>query len=107
MRCRFGCAGILAFLGVLALALSASADTLEMKDRRIINGKYLGGTQSHVRFLVNGKVELYPTEEIVALTFGGDARQADEQPAPAAKSADSVAQMGNRSASQIHREDSP
>jgi hypothetical protein len=100
MRCRFACVGVLAFLGVLALALSASADTLEMKDRRVINGKYLGGTQSHVRFLVNGKVELYPTEEIVALTFGGDARQADEQPALAAKSADSVAEMSNRGASQ-------
>ncbi len=55
-----------------ALVLSARADTLETKDRRVVNGKYLGGTQSNVRFLVDGRVELYLVEEIVALTFGGE-----------------------------------
>lgn len=65
-------------VGALALAVSASADTLEMKDRRVINGKYLGGTQSHVRFMADGKVELFPVEEIVALTFGGDTRPAED-----------------------------
>lgn len=74
-------------LGVFALALSASADTLEMKDGRVINGKYLGGTQSHLRFLVNGKIELYPVEQILALTFGGDARLAKEEGASVAKPA--------------------
>jgi hypothetical protein len=55
-----------------------------MKDGRVINGKYLGGTQSHVRFQVNDRVELYPVEQILALTFGGDARKAAEDSAPAA-----------------------
>ena len=75
-----GCQGWLLLLGVFALALSASADTLEMKDRRVVNGKYLGGTQSHIRFEVNGKVELFPVEQIVALTFGGDTKPVAEEP---------------------------
>lgn len=94
MKGRLRCTRLATFLGVLALALSASADTLEMKDRRVIHGKYLGGTQSQVRFLVNGKVELYPTEEIVALTFGGDALLAGEQPGPAAKPAGQASDRG-------------
>jgi len=78
--------GLVVLLSVFALALAASADTLEMKDGRVINGKYLGGTQSHVRFLVNGKVELYSVEEIVALTFGAEAKAATSGSAAAAKS---------------------
>jgi hypothetical protein len=68
----------LALAAVLTLGAVAWADTLEMKDGRVINGKYLGGTQSHVRFQVSGRIELYPVEQIVALTFTGDARLAQE-----------------------------
>lgn len=73
MKRLMGVRLLLAFLGVVGLALAARADTLEMKDRRIINGKFLGGTQNQVRFQVDGKVELYPVADIVAITFGGDA----------------------------------
>jgi hypothetical protein len=62
-----------------------------MKDGRVINGKYLGGTQSHVRFQVNDRVELYPVEQILALTFGGDARKAAEDSAPAGTPASAMA----------------
>ena len=44
------------FLSVFALALffvsAAAADTLELKDGRILKGKYLGGTQAVLRFQV-------------------------------------------------------
>ncbi len=60
------------------LTFSAAADTLEMRDGRVFNGKYLGGTQSQVRFEVDGKVELYPVEKILAITFGGDAKLGDD-----------------------------
>lgn len=72
MKRFFGCRSLLLLLGVFVLALSASADTLELKDRRVVNGKYMGGTQENVRFLVNGKIELFPVEQIVALTFGAE-----------------------------------
>ena len=74
------CRALLVLCGVFALALSASADTLEMKDRRLIKGKYLGGTQSFVRFQVNGKLEEYPVDQIVALTFTGDAQSSGGDP---------------------------
>ncbi|HEX2715239.1 MAG TPA: hypothetical protein VHM88_23925, partial [Candidatus Acidoferrales bacterium] len=33
--------------------------------------------QDHVRFVVNGKIELYPVDQIVAITFGSEAAPAD------------------------------
>ena len=65
----------------LALALPVAADTLELKGGRVVNGKYMGGTQTQVRFQVGGKIELYPVEDIVAITFTGDTRAATAEPA--------------------------
>jgi len=45
------------------------ADTLELKDGRVLQGRYLGGTQAVLRFEVNGDVQTFPTHDIVALTF--------------------------------------
>src|SRR6266436_10110653 len=63
------------FLAVIALGLfvasAATADTLELKDGRVLKGKYLGGTQVVLRFEVNGEVQAFNTNDIVALTFTG------------------------------------
>jgi hypothetical protein len=63
------------FLTAAALGLllggMASADTLELKDGRVVHGKYLGGTQVVMRFEVNGEVQTFNTNDIVALTFTG------------------------------------
>ena len=53
----------------LLLAGIGFADTLELKDGRVMQGKYLGGTQAVLRFEVNGEVQTFPTHDIVALTF--------------------------------------
>ncbi|HEY2461498.1 MAG TPA: hypothetical protein VGI16_11850 [Candidatus Acidoferrum sp.] len=78
----------------LLLAGFAAADTLEMKDGRILQGRFLGGTQALMRFEVNGEVKTFSVTEIVALTFtnsysndrGGDSRQQnppqDQAPSP-------------------------
>jgi hypothetical protein len=62
------------FLVVLALAAllvpAALADTLELKDGTVIQGKYLGGTQTNIRFSVKGEVKLYPVTDVLAITFG-------------------------------------
>src|SRR6201997_5375173 len=59
------------------------ADTLELKDGRVLQGRYLGGTQAVLRFEVNGDVQTFPTHDIVALTFTrGSGRRAAEQPPP-------------------------
>ena len=49
----------------------ASADTLELKDGRVLKGHYLGGTQAVLRFEINGEVHTFNTSEIVAITFTG------------------------------------
>ena len=66
---------------LLLLAAIGVADTLELKDGRVLQGKYLGGTQAVLRFEVNGDVQTFPTNDIVALTF---TRNSGSAPAPAA-----------------------
>jgi len=53
----------------LSLVGAAAADTLELKDGRVLQGHYLGGTQAVLRFEVNGDVQAFNVTEIVALTF--------------------------------------
>src|SRR5262245_26294656 len=60
---------LLAGGSLLLLAEIGFADTLELKDGRVLQGKYLGGTQAVLRFQVNGDVQTFPTNDIVALTF--------------------------------------
>ncbi len=71
----------------LFLAGAASADTLELKDGRILHGRYLGGTQAVLRFEIDGQVQTFYVSETVALTFTGDpnaAGAAAAAPAPPA-----------------------
>ncbi len=60
----------LAILG-MSLVVTAAADTLQMKDGRVIQGRYAGGTASHVRFVVNGTEELFAVKDVADLTFNG------------------------------------
>jgi hypothetical protein len=57
-----------AALGLLLVG-SAAADTLELKDGRVLQGRYLGGTQALVRFSINGDIQTFNVTEVVALTF--------------------------------------
>src|SRR5205807_9538882 len=82
---RFFAAALAAlfFVGV------AAADTLELKSGKVIQGKYLGGTAAVLRFEVNGELQTFSTNDIVALTFTGrsPAPAAMAPPAPAAAAA--------------------
>jgi hypothetical protein len=71
---------------VLVFAGLGFADTLELKDGRVLQGKYLGGTQAVLRFEVNGDVQTFPTHDIVALTFtrGSSGRVPETAPPPPA-----------------------
>lgn len=72
---------LLAGGALLLVAAIGFADTLELKDGRVVQGRYLGGTQAVLRFEVNGEVQTFPTNDIVALTF---TRNSGSAPAPAA-----------------------
>ena len=91
------------FLGALVLGASlagaATADTLELKDGRVLQGKYLGGTQATLRFEINGEVQAFSTNDLVALTFTRGSSQA-VAPAPQAYAPAAVpAPVNNLSAS--------
>jgi len=62
---------------------AAAADTLELRDGRVIQGRYLGGTQAVLRFEVNGEVQTFSTNDAVAITFTGHAASAAPAAAPA------------------------
>lgn len=80
------------FFAALAVGLFfvsvAAADTLELKSGKVMQGRYLGGTAAILRFEVNGEVQTFSTNDIVALTFtgrgGGATPMAAPAPAPAA-----------------------
>ncbi|PYU67773.1 MAG: hypothetical protein DMG49_17845 [Acidobacteria bacterium] len=56
---------------------------MELKDGRILKGKYLGGTQAVLRFELNGEVQTFSTTEIVALTFTSNPGHSAPAPAEA------------------------
>jgi hypothetical protein len=78
--------GVTRFLAAAALGFvfvaGASADTLELKDGRVLQGRFLGGTQATMRFSVNGEVQTFNVTEIVALTFTSSYGAAAAAPAP-------------------------
>ena len=47
----------------------AKADTLEMKDGALAEGKFLGGTQNSIRFKVDEQLMTYPVGDVLAITF--------------------------------------
>jgi len=74
-------------VGVGALALifcaGASADTLELKDGRVIQGRYLGGTRVIVRFEVEGDVQTFRVSEVSAVRLDRDSgRGPNDNPPP-------------------------
>jgi hypothetical protein len=74
-----------AALGFLFVAVAA-ADTLELKDGRILQGRYLGGTQAVLRFEIEGNVQAFSVNDVVAVTFtrsGGAAAAPTYAPVPA------------------------
>jgi hypothetical protein len=70
-------------LGVF-FAGTAAADTLELKDGRVLQGRYLGGTQAVLRFEIKGEVQTFSVVDAVAVTFTGTSGAANA-PAPAAE----------------------
>jgi hypothetical protein len=71
-----------AVLGLILVG-GAVADTLELKDGRVLQGKYLGGTQAVLRFEVNGEVQTFNVNDVVGLTFTGKSGRVAAPPAAA------------------------
>ena len=59
----------LTFIMLCFAAVTVWADTLEMKDGRLLDGKYVGGTQHSIRFQIENQVRVFPVQDVLALTF--------------------------------------
>jgi hypothetical protein len=80
---RFVATAALGLLFAAVFVVNAAADTLELKDGRVLQGRYLGGTQAVLRFEVDGNVQTFGVNDIVALTFTHGGGSAAAAPAPA------------------------
>lgn len=87
---------------VVALGLffagAAAADTLELKDGRVLQGRYLGGTQGVLRFEIKGEVQTFNVADAVAITFTGNSGKTSAPvptPASTPPSSASVAPAGS------------
>lgn len=71
-------------LVVVVLWLGASiawADSLQLKNGSLIKGKFMGGTESEIRFQVGSSVQSYNITDIVSLKFDSE-MAASEQATP-------------------------
>jgi hypothetical protein len=75
---------LFAVLGVVTLAAASWADTLELKDGKLIQGKFLGGSEFNIRFLVNGQEQIFKKADVLNISFNDTvAGSTDSNPASA------------------------
>jgi hypothetical protein len=55
-------------------AVSAQADSLELKNGSLIKGKFMGGSQTSVSFQVGSSVQSYDVADVHSLRFDSDAQ---------------------------------
>jgi hypothetical protein len=55
------------------ISVLAVADTLTLKDGRVISGTFMGGTSTAIRFVVGDRVETIPIANIERIAFDGAA----------------------------------
>jgi len=57
---------------ILVLAICsglAAADSIQLRNGRHLQGKYLGGSTTLIGFMTSGAVEYFPTSDVLALLF--------------------------------------
>jgi hypothetical protein len=59
------------------VSLIASADSLELKNGSLIKGKFLGGTETEIRFEVGSSVQKYNLADIVSIKFDSERAVSD------------------------------
>jgi hypothetical protein len=73
-------------LSVLLLAAGFSlADTITLRDGRVVNGSYLGGDSRSVRVAVGDRIDTYRVEEISTILFLAPAPPPEAAPPPVAR----------------------
>ncbi|HEY7403006.1 MAG TPA: hypothetical protein VIB39_05760 [Candidatus Angelobacter sp.] len=79
---------ILAVLAIAAFALaqSAFADTLELKNGSVIKGTFIGGSAAQLSFRVGSTVQHYAVGDVAVLRFDGDGVPSNTGYAPSSQS---------------------
>ena len=92
---------VLAMVVLAAGTLSAWADTLELRDGRVIRGKFMGGTEASLRMEINGTVQSFAISQVLALSFsestGASLVPVEAEPVAAAAPAPQPAPQTNHS----------
>jgi hypothetical protein len=70
--------------GIVLLGHPIMADTLMLKDGRVIQGIFKSGTTSAITFESEGATQTYPVETIMSVTFQRTAPKPEPKPAPPA-----------------------
>lgn len=80
---------VLRFFGKIGCCLAAfvvlaGADSLQLRDGRHLQGKYIGGTTTAIGFMTGGTVEYFATTDVLVLIFdnGNDTPLSGLQPNP-------------------------
>ena len=90
MEKRISLKMLFAVLAVITLATTSWADTLETKDGKLINGKFLGGSEFNIRFLVNGQEQIFKKADVLNISFN-DTVVGSTEPSPASASTPATA----------------
>jgi hypothetical protein len=83
--------GLLVPIALTLVPLATAADKLEMRDGRVYEGSFKGGTADAVHFEVDGSLRAVPIGEVLGVLFLG--REAGASGAPAATAAPTAARV--------------
>ena len=76
---------------LLLVCTLAGADVLELKNGKVLTGKYLGGTAATIRFETSAGTQVIETSQTLALTFTGAGSSASAAPVASAPPATQAA----------------
>jgi hypothetical protein len=70
-------ASVAVTIAAVSLAGIALADTLELKNGQIVQGRFLGGSARNIRFEVDGQEQVFPTKDVLNIGFDETASASD------------------------------
>ncbi|MGH9791038.1 MAG: YMGG-like glycine zipper-containing protein [Candidatus Acidiferrales bacterium] len=88
---------LLALLVALAVT-PAAADRLELKDGRVLDGTYVGGSRVNVHFRVDGQTKIYKRTEVSAIFLEEEGAASVNRPASASAATTTSQSTGTRAA---------
>ena len=66
---------------ICLFSFAVSADTLELKNGDVLHGQYSGGSETTIRFVINGETRIFRLDEVTVLHLGAD-DQNQQSPVP-------------------------